>query len=125
MVADVEVEVDIPAKDAIEYAKSRRASSRACSRSAASTGDAAPRAPRPNEAKEPAAQSMVPPADSTGIDIDEDGDLDEMMEGLEENEATGTAATAIDVWLTSILHQADVNAHIEDHYDLEQVRALT
>ena len=50
-------------------------------------------------------------------------ETDEMQETLEEDERTGTVYTAIEVWRTSILHQADVHATIEDHFDMAQRRA--
>jgi hypothetical protein len=51
----------------------------------------------------------------------EEADL--MEDTLEEDVRTGNVYTAVEVWRTSILHQADVHATIEDHFDMAQRRA--
>ena len=62
------------------------------------------------------------PADDLLADEDEDGDED-LIPDLPEDCTCGGIATAIEVWLASVLHQEAVHVRILDNDDMEQRRA--
>ena len=81
-------------------------------------------APAAADEEEPVADDVEGQADvAPDESILPDEETDVMQDTLEEDVRTGNVYSAVEVWRTSILHQADVHATIEDHFDMAQRRA--
>ena len=72
--------------------------------------------------EEPVDDTGVCLDDSLELELDQDANEEELVELEDEDEVMGNAASAIEVWRTSIIHQSDVYAPIANHFDMEERR---
>lgn len=83
---------------------------------------AAPAATPPTDT-EPVDDTAACNDDSLEVDVDANLDQEPLLGEEDEDVVMGGAASAIEVWRTSIIHQSDCYAEITDHFDMDQRRA--
>ena len=101
------------------YTEARRGQKRAAAEAVTSYAEEEDETPDPEDVE---GAADVAPDESLLPDETVD-EMEETLDTLEEDEEVGNVFTAVEVWRTSILHQADVHAKIADHFDMAQRRA--